>query len=172
MNNKSDKKKVEKKEKKTDLKAAINSIDSARIAHKEQQAEEKKAKENKTTAKSKEGKSAEDIEKIISEVKAKGKITYGELASKLGDASADQIDEVFKRIEDHTIFDNVPEYYRDDVNRIKCWFKVTRFEKADNNIMSCCYLRATHRPLTESSRHCMNPYFKIEYLSGNVKEEV
>ena len=69
-------------------------------------------------------------------------------------------------------FDNVPEYYRDDVNRIKCWFKVTRFEKADNNIMSCCYLRATHRPLTESSRHCMNPYFKIEYLSGNVKEEV
>ena len=114
MNNKSDKKKVEKKEKKTDLKAAINSIDSARIAHKEQQTEEKKAKENKTTAKSKEEKSAEDIEKIISEVKAKGKITYGELASKLGDASADQIDEVFNAFENNGI-----DVLKDDIEDIE-----------------------------------------------------
>ena len=37
-------KKVVKKEKKTDLKAAIKSIDNARIAHKEKQEEAKKIK--------------------------------------------------------------------------------------------------------------------------------
>lgn len=37
-------KKVVKKEKKTDLKAAIKSIDNARIAHKEKQEEAKKLK--------------------------------------------------------------------------------------------------------------------------------
>ena len=78
------------------------------------------------------------------------------------------IDDIQSEIDD---FDNVPAYYRNDVNKIKCWFKIIRFEKADNNIMSSCFLRSTHRPLTESSRHCMNPYFKIEYLPGNVEEE-
>ena len=79
MNNKSEKK---------DVKAAINLIDSARMAHKEKKKEEE-TKEKNTT----------DIEKIISDVKKKGKITYGELASKLGEANVDQIDQVFNAFE-------------------------------------------------------------------------
>ena len=104
-----------KEENKTDLKAAINSIDNARMAHKVQQKEEKKEnKKEESTTNSKEGKSREDIEKIISEVKSKGKITYGELASKLGDASADQIDEVFNAFENNGI-----DVLKDDIDDIE-----------------------------------------------------
>ena len=89
----------EKKEKKKNVKDAINLIDSARIAHKEKQEEEKKEKEKNSSN----GKSHEDIQKIITEVKSKGKITYGELAAKLGEANADQIDEVFNALENNGI---------------------------------------------------------------------
>lgn len=68
--------------------------------------------------------------------------------------------------------DNVPSYYRNDANKIKCWFKIVKIEKADSNVMSNCYLRSTHRPLSESSRHCMNPYFKIEFLPNKAEEEI
>ena len=95
-------KKVVKKEKKTDLKAAIKSIDNARIAHKEKQEEAKKIKEKRPT-RARRGKNPEEIQKIIADVKAKGKITYGELASKLGNATADQIDEVFNALENSEI---------------------------------------------------------------------
>ena len=104
-----------KEENKTDLKAAINSIDNARMAHKVQQKEEKtENKKEESITNSKEGKSREDIEKIISEVKSKGKITYGELASKLGDASADQIDEVFNAFENNGI-----DVLKDDIDDIE-----------------------------------------------------
>ena len=96
------KKKVVKKEKKKDLKAAINLIDSARMAHKEKKEEENKEKA-KRPARVRRGKSPEEIQKIITDVKSKGKITYGELATKLGDASADQIDEVFNTLENSGI---------------------------------------------------------------------
>ena len=96
------KKKVVKKEKKKDLKAAINLIDSARMAHKEKKEEENKEKA-KRPARVRRGKSPEEIQKIITDVKSKGKITYGELATKLGDASADQIDEVFNALENSGI---------------------------------------------------------------------
>ena len=90
-----------KKEKKKDVKTAINLIDSARIAHKEKQEEQKE--QNKGNEKSKNVKSKEDIKKIIDDLKSKGKITYGELASKIGDANADQIDEIFNALENSGI---------------------------------------------------------------------
>ena len=96
------KKKVVKKEKKKDIKVAINLIDSARMAHKEQKEEAKKVKE-KRPARARRGKSPEEIQKIIADVKAKGKITYGELATKIGDASTDQIDEIFNALENDGI---------------------------------------------------------------------
>ena len=100
----------EKKEKKKDVKDAINLIDSARIAHKEKQEEEKKEKEKKTSN----GKKQEDIQKIITDLKSKGKITYGELASKLGEANADQIDEVFNALENSGI-----DVLKDDIEDIE-----------------------------------------------------
>ena len=41
-----------------------------------------------------------DIEKIISDVKKKGKITYGDLAKELDDVNPDQIDKVFDAFEE------------------------------------------------------------------------
>ncbi len=100
--NKKSKKKVVKKDKKKDIKVAINLIDSARMAHKEQKEGNNKVKEKKP-ARAKRGKSPEEIQKIISDVKSKGKITYGELASKIGNATAEQIDEIFNALENSGI---------------------------------------------------------------------
>ncbi len=101
-----------KKEKKKDVKTAINLIDSARIAHKEKQEEQKE--QNKGNEKSKNVKSKEDIKKIIDDLKSKGKITYGELASKIGDANADQIDEIFNALENSGI-----DVLKDDIEDIE-----------------------------------------------------
>ena len=101
-----------KKEKKKDVKTAINLIDSARIAHKEKQEEQKE--QNKENEKSKNVKSKEDIKKIIDDLKSKGKITYGELASKIGDANADQIDEIFNALENSGI-----DVLKDDIEDIE-----------------------------------------------------
>ena len=82
-------KKDDKKEDKKNVKDAINLIDNARIAHKEKKKEDEKEKENNDI----------EIDKIVNEAKKKGKITYGELASQLSDASSDQIDQVFNAFE-------------------------------------------------------------------------
>ena len=42
----------------------------------------------------------EQIQKIVSTAKAKGKITYGELAAELGEANPEQIDKVFEAFEE------------------------------------------------------------------------
>lgn len=60
-------------------------------------------------------------------------------------------------------FDKVPEYYRNDCERVGCWFKVTKFEKAANDVMKKCFLTSTGDSLSVASKHSMNPYFKIEY---------
>ncbi len=113
MANKSKKKKVVKKEKKKDIKIAINLIDSARMAHKEKK-EAEKTNKVKRQARPRKGKSPEELQKIIEDVKTKGKITYGELATKLGNASAEQIDEVFNAIENSGI-----DVLKDDIEDIE-----------------------------------------------------
>ena len=111
--NKKSKKKVVKKDKKKDIKVAINLIDSARMAHKEQKEGNNKVKEKKP-ARAKRGKSPEEIQKIISDVKSKGKITYGELASKIGNATAEQIDEIFNALENSGI-----DVLKDDLEEVE-----------------------------------------------------
>ena len=56
----------------------------------------------------------------------------------------------------------VPEYYRLDANRFKTWFKITRFEKADKDIMSKCFVVSSHSLLTQVSMYSMSPYYFIE----------
>ena len=85
-----------KKNDKKDVKIAINLIDSARIAHKNEMQQKKKPSKPRVRVNNEEN---IGIEKIISDAKRKGKITYGELASKLGNASSEQIDEVFNAFE-------------------------------------------------------------------------
>ena len=85
-----------KKTDKKDVKIAINLIDSARMAHKNEMQQKKKPSKPRVRVNNEEN---IGIEKIISDAKRKGKITYGELASKLGNASSEQIDEVFNAFE-------------------------------------------------------------------------
>ena len=65
---------------------------------------EVEVKEDKKTEEAKKETSADSekdqIQKIVSTAKAKGKITYGELAAELGEANPEQIDKVFEAFEE------------------------------------------------------------------------
>ena len=56
----------------------------------------------------------------------------------------------------------IPEYYRNDVDKFKSWFKITCFEKAPKDVLLHCKVSSSGRPLSEVSKHSMSPYFKIE----------
>ena len=99
MNNKTEKK---------DVKDAINLIDNARMAHKEKQKEVEVKAEKANT------KTNAEIEKIVTEVKKKGKITYEELATKLADINPEQIDKVFNAFENMGI-----DVLKDDIEDIE-----------------------------------------------------
>lgn len=58
----------------------------------------------------------------------------------------------------------IPDYYRDNKDKFKTWFRITRFEKTDSNIMSRCIVSSSKQPLNVVSRASMSPYFKIEYM--------
>lgn len=59
--------------------------------------------------------------------------------------------------------EKIPQYYRNDRDRVKCWFKVSKFEKADSKVMSKCYVTSNGSLLSNSSKYSMSPYFVIEY---------
>lgn len=59
--------------------------------------------------------------------------------------------------------DAIPEYYRNDKGRVKCWFKVTKFEKADSKVMSKCFVSSNGSLLSNTSKYSMSPYFVIDY---------
>lgn len=82
--------KIASKEKKADMKATIKK-DTKNTGKKEVNAE---------LAKEQEIKEADKVKEIIEKAKTKGKITYGELASELDEANAEQIDKVFDAFED------------------------------------------------------------------------
>lgn len=56
----------------------------------------------------------------------------------------------------------IPEYYRNDREKFKTWFRVTRFEKAPANIMSQCTVVSSGAQLGHASHFSMSPYFFIE----------
>lgn len=57
----------------------------------------------------------------------------------------------------------IPEYYRENTEKFKTWFKVVSFEPAPKNIMSQCFVASSGAPLGEASKHRMSPYFIIKY---------
>ena len=57
----------------------------------------------------------------------------------------------------------IPEYYRNDRGRVKCWFKITKFEKADSKVMSKCFVSSNGSSLSNTSKYSMSPYFVIDY---------
>lgn len=54
-------------------------------------------------------------------------------------------------------------YYRNDVSKIKTWFKVIRFEKASKDVMFKCIVTSSNNLLSNASKYSMSPYFKTEY---------
>ncbi len=57
----------------------------------------------------------------------------------------------------------IPEYYREQTDKFKTWFKVIKFEQAPKDIMAKCHVISSGAPLGEVSMHSMSPYFIIEY---------
>lgn len=57
----------------------------------------------------------------------------------------------------------IPEYYRNQTERFKCWFKITKIELAQKDVMAHCFVTSSGNSLSEASKHSMSPYFKIEY---------
>ena len=57
----------------------------------------------------------------------------------------------------------VPLYYHHEKDRIKTWFCVSKFEKADKDVMSKCTVVSSGTLLSNASRHSMSPYFIIDY---------
>ena len=64
---------------------------------------------------------------------------------------------------------NIPEYYRYNTDKIKCWFRIIKIERAENNVMSKFIISSSRMPLSEASKHSLNPYFVIE--TGGDKNE-
>ena len=69
--------------------------------------------------------------------------------------------------EDMPELDKIPQYYRENCEGIRCWFKVTKFEKTERDILSKCFVLSSGDCLSNASKHSMNPYFKIEYRGEN-----
>lgn len=60
--------------------------------------------------------------------------------------------------------EHIPQYYRDNSSKFKCWFKITKFESAPKNILRKCLVVSSSQPLGEVSKHSASPYFIIETL--------
>ncbi len=101
----------EKEEKKTTRKRASKKDKENEEANKEE------------TKKDSNGEEPDKIMKIVSDAKAKGKITYGELATELGEANSDEIDKIFEAFEKSGVNilkdDDLEEPDIDDLNEVE-----------------------------------------------------
>lgn len=71
------------------------------------------------------------------------------------------VDEISTAVPEDT--DCIPEYYRNMTEKFKVWFKITKIEFADKDVMAKCTVVSSGSPLTTASKHSMNPCFFIEY---------
>lgn len=58
--------------------------------------------------------------------------------------------------------EEIPEYYRDNTNSFKTWFKVFRFDIAAKGVLSKYVVASSQIPVGEVSKHSMSPYYIIE----------
>lgn len=63
--------------------------------------------------------------------------------------------------------EDIPEYYRDEADKFKTWFRVIRFADAPRDIMSKCIVASFGQELGIASEHSMSPYFKIIVPDSN-----
>ena len=65
---------------------------------------------------------------------------------------------------------DIPEYYRNEAEKFKTWFRVIRFEDAPREIMGKCTVASSEQELGIASKHSMSPYFKI--IAPDVVDEI
>ena len=56
----------------------------------------------------------------------------------------------------------IPEYYRDNTEPFKTWFRIVRFDPAPGDILSRCVVPSSGNTLSYTSRRSMSPYYIIE----------
>ena len=83
----------------TDKTKTAEEIKTVNKSKKKKKNEDKEDNKESKVSKAKENQEKDKIQKIVNSAKAKGKITYGELAAELGDANSEQIDKVFEAFE-------------------------------------------------------------------------
>ncbi len=114
-------------------------------------------------------------------IREKGYVWYGKLGNKI---ATGVFDEILKNDEPRILLIHsgaanrywayvdkiqhvIPEkkditaYYRNDADKFKTWFRVTRFESALRDIMSKCTVTSSGQELGIASKYNMSPYFKI-----------
>jgi len=69
------------------------------------------------------------------------------------------VTEIIRKTPNH---DAVPEYYRNECDKFKVWFKVFKFEETSKEIMSHCFVSSSKTPLNLVSRSSISPYFIID----------
>ena len=57
----------------------------------------------------------------------------------------------------------IPQYYRGMAKDFSFWFCVTRFVKAENDVMGKCKVASSGDSLSYVSKSSMSPYFIIDY---------
>ena len=60
------------------------------------------------------------------------------------------------------ILSEIPHYYRHMAGDFGFWFRVLRFEKAENDVMQKCIVSSSGEQLTYASKSSMSPYFIID----------
>ena len=116
-------------------------------------------------------------------IKEKGYVWYGKFGNSLSQKNIDMLldmkDKKFLLIKsggqerywahftdikkDEINIEAIPSYYRENRDRVKCWFKITKFEKADSKVMSKCFVVSNGSLLSNTSKYSMSPYFVINY---------
>ncbi len=91
-------KKIEEPKKASKVKTKKENAEEAKAEIKKHVKESKVKKDEKPLEKSED--TSEKVKEIVKKAKEKGQITYGELASELGDANLEQIDKVFDAFEE------------------------------------------------------------------------
>ena len=59
--------------------------------------------------------------------------------------------------------EKIPSYYHHEKDRVKTWFRINKFERAEKDIISKCTVTSSGASLSNASRHSMSPYFIIDY---------
>ena len=61
----------------------------------------------------------------------------------------------------------IPEYYRHMADKVKCWFRITKIEKAPDDVMSKCFIVSSGSQLSNMSKISMNPCAFVDYKESS-----